>query len=170
VTLVYCCQTVEWIRIPLGIEVGLRPGYIALDEDPAPPPKRGTTLPIFDPWLLWPNGWMNQDAIWYGGRPRPRRHCVRWGPSYPPQKRGQHLHFSVNVYFGQTAGWIKRLVGYKIGLGPCEIVLDEDPVPPKKEAQQSPLFGRCLLWPKGFMDQDTTWYGGRPRPAQATLC
>ena len=33
--------------------------------------------------LLWPNGWMDQDATWYGGRPRPRPHCVRWGPSSP---------------------------------------------------------------------------------------
>ena len=24
-------------------------------------------------------GWIN--ATWYGGRPRPRPHCVRWGPS-----------------------------------------------------------------------------------------
>jgi len=22
---------------------------------------------------LWPNGWMDQDATWYWGRPRPRR-------------------------------------------------------------------------------------------------
>jgi len=33
--------------------------------------------------VLWPNGWMDQDATWYGGRPRPRPHCVRWGPSWP---------------------------------------------------------------------------------------
>jgi len=27
--------------------------------------------------VLWPNGWMDdQAATWYGGRPRPRRHCV----------------------------------------------------------------------------------------------
>ena len=32
---------------------------------------------------------------------------------------------------------------------------------------QSPLFGRWLLWPNGWMDQDTTSYGGmlRPKPA-----
>jgi len=30
-----------------------------------------------------PNGWMDQDATWYGGRPRPRQNCVRWGPSSP---------------------------------------------------------------------------------------
>jgi len=28
--------------------------------------------------VLWPNGWMDQDATWYGGRLRPRRQCVRW--------------------------------------------------------------------------------------------
>ena len=26
-------------------------------------------------------GWMDQDATWYGDKPRPRPHCVRWGPS-----------------------------------------------------------------------------------------
>jgi len=26
---------------------------------------------------------MDQDATWYGDRPRPRPHCVRWGPSSP---------------------------------------------------------------------------------------
>jgi len=26
-------------------------------------------------------GWVDQDTTWYVNRPRPRRHCVRWGPS-----------------------------------------------------------------------------------------
>jgi len=29
---------------------------------------------------------------------------------------------------------------------------------------QPPVFGPCLLWLNGWMHQDTTWYGGRPRP------
>ena len=37
VTLVYCGQTVGWINMPLGMEVGLRPGHIVLGGDPAPP-------------------------------------------------------------------------------------------------------------------------------------
>ena len=38
---VYCCQTAGWIKMPLGsTEVGLDPGHIVLDGDPAPP-KRG---------------------------------------------------------------------------------------------------------------------------------
>jgi len=32
---------------------------------------------------------MDQDATWYGGRPRPRRLCVRWGPHSPSPKRGR---------------------------------------------------------------------------------
>ena len=37
VTLEYCGQTVGWIRVPLGMEVGLGPaGGIVLDGDPAP--------------------------------------------------------------------------------------------------------------------------------------
>ena len=44
--------------------------------------------PIFGPCLLWPNGWMDEDATWYGSRSRPRPHCVRQGPSSPPHKRG----------------------------------------------------------------------------------
>jgi len=27
-----------------------------------------------------------------------------------------------------------------------------------------PLFGSCLLWPNGWMDQDSTWYGDKLRP------
>jgi len=35
------------------------------------------------PCLLWPNGWMDQDASWYRGGPWLRPHCVRWGCSSP---------------------------------------------------------------------------------------
>jgi len=36
---------------------------------------------VFGPCLLWPNGWMDEDATWYEGRPRPRPHCIRWVPA-----------------------------------------------------------------------------------------
>jgi len=36
VTLVYCGQTVGWIKMKLGMEVGLGPGHIVLDGDPVP--------------------------------------------------------------------------------------------------------------------------------------
>jgi len=64
--------------MPLGTEVGLGPGQIVLDEDPAPSQKGGgAPSPIFGPCLLRPNGCMDQDATLYEGKPRPRRHRVR---------------------------------------------------------------------------------------------
>jgi len=54
-----------------------------------PLPKKGAEPTIFGPCLLWPNGRMDQDATWYGGRPRPRHHCVRQGPNPPPKKGAQ---------------------------------------------------------------------------------
>jgi len=74
---VYCGQMAAWIEMPLGTEVGLDPDDIVLHGDPAPLPEKGAQPPIFGPFLLWPNGWMHQDATWYGGRPHPRRLRVR---------------------------------------------------------------------------------------------
>ena len=36
---VYCGQTAGCIKMPLGMEVGLGPGHIVLDGDPALPAK-----------------------------------------------------------------------------------------------------------------------------------
>ena len=41
VTLVYCGQTFGWIKMKLGTQVGLGPGHVVLDGDPAPLPKKG---------------------------------------------------------------------------------------------------------------------------------
>jgi len=38
VMLVYCGQTVRWIKMKLGVQVGLGSSHIVLDWDPAPPP------------------------------------------------------------------------------------------------------------------------------------
>jgi len=91
-THVHCGQTAGWIKMALGMEVGLGPRNIVLDGDPAPLPKSGgRAAPHFRPFLLWPNGWMHQDATLYGGRPQPRRLCVRWGPSpVSPKSGGAH--------------------------------------------------------------------------------
>jgi len=38
-------RPVGWIRMPLSTEVGLGPGHIALDGNPAPPPEKGAQQP-----------------------------------------------------------------------------------------------------------------------------
>jgi len=77
---VCCGQMAGWMRMPLGTEVSLGPGHIVLDDES---PKRAQQPPIFGLCLLWPNGWMDQDATWYGGRPRSWPHCVRWRLTHP---------------------------------------------------------------------------------------
>jgi len=47
VTLVYCGQTVGWIKMKLGMEVGLRPGHIVLDGTQLTPPPKGAQHPQF---------------------------------------------------------------------------------------------------------------------------
>jgi len=61
------------------------------------------------------DGWIKMKLGMHGGRPQPRQHFVRWGPSFPSPK----------------------------GHSPS-------------------IFGPCVLWPNGWLDQDATWYGGRP--------
>jgi len=83
-------QKWPWIKMVLSMEVGLSTWDFVLDGDPATPSQKGVVdaSPIFGPFLFWPNGWMHQDATWYGGRPQPRRLCVRWG-TRPILKKGR---------------------------------------------------------------------------------
>ena len=85
--------------MPLGTGVCLGPDDIVLDEDPVPL-NGGTAAPLFGRCLLWPNGWMDQDAVWYGGRFQPRPHCVRWGPAPSPGKG-----HSIRPLFGPCLLW-----------------------------------------------------------------
>jgi len=101
-----------------------------IDGDPAHYPKMGGAPPIFGPHLLWPNGCMDEDAIWYGGSPRPTQHCVTWGPSSP--LKGNSPQFSANVHCGQTAGWTMMSLGTEVGLGPGVCVRWGPSYPQKK--------------------------------------
>jgi len=117
-------------------------------------PEKGAEPTLnFGPFLLWPNSCMYQDTTWYGGRPEPRRHCVRWGPSSPSTK-GAQPPISANVRCGQMAGWTKMPLSMEVGLGPGDFVFDGDPAPPRKKDSPHPIFGPCLLllmtvvWPQ----------------------
>ena len=41
----------QWIKMKLGTEVGLGPGYIVLDGDVAPPERGTAPLPTFRPFV-----------------------------------------------------------------------------------------------------------------------
>jgi len=97
-----------------------------------------------------------------GGRSRPKRHCARLGPSSSP-KGGGAPQFSAHICCDQMAGWIKMLLRSEVGLSPSDVVLDGDPALPPQTGAEPPIFGPCLLWPNGWMDQNATWYGSRPQ-------
>ena len=137
VTFVYCGQTVGRIKMKLGMQVGLGPGHIVLDGDPAPLPQRGAA-PIFGPYLLRPNSCRDQDATWYEGRTRPRRLCFGWGPHSLSQKGGRAPKFSANGYCGQMAGWIKIVVSMEVGLSPGNFMLDGNPTHPLQKLGEAP--------------------------------
>jgi len=114
-----------------------------------PSPKKGQSPPIFGPFLLSPNGWMDQDGTWYGGMPRPRRLCVRWGPSYS-QNRG-HTHY--RPVFGPCSlwpnGWMNEDASwYGSRPQPRPHCIRRRPSSARNEHSSPHLFGRCLLWPR----------------------
>jgi len=57
---VHCGQTAEWTKMSLDMAVGLGPGHIVLDGDPAPPQQ---PLPTFGPCLLWLNSRPSQQLL-----------------------------------------------------------------------------------------------------------
>jgi len=60
-----------------------------------------SVLSVCNVGVLWPNDWMHQDATWYGGRPQPRPHCVRWASSSHHEKG----HSSPAPTFRPTLLW-----------------------------------------------------------------
>ena len=53
--------------------------------------------------------------------------------------------FLAHVYCGQTAGWIKMVLGTEIGLSPGDFVLGGDPVPSPQNGAVPLIFGPRLL-------------------------
>jgi len=97
VTLVYSGQTVRWINTKLVMQVDLGPGHTVLDGDPASPPQKGGRAPPQFSAHFYCDQTVGrikiQDATWYGGRPQPRRLCVRWRPIPHSPKRGRSPNF-----------------------------------------------------------------------------
>jgi len=122
----YCLQTVGCIKMPVGMEVGLSPGDFVLDGDPASPLLKGHSPPNFWPMSVVAKrlDGLRWHLVWRY-RPRPRRLCVRWRPSYLLNRGHTHHHPVFGPCLcGQTAGWMKTPLGTEVDLGPGQIVLD----------------------------------------------
>ena len=124
---VYCGQTVEWIKMKLGMEVVINFGHIVLNGNPAPPAAQ----PPFSAHVGCGQraGWIKMPLcteVGFG----PGDIVLHGIPTPPPPKKGQSSPTFRPMYCGQAAGCIKVPLGVKIGLGPDHIVLDGDPTPP----------------------------------------
>ena len=111
----------------LGVEVGLDPGHIVLDGDPAPSPRKGH-IPQFLAHIRCGlmAGWIKMPLSMVVGV-GPGDFVLDGDPARPSPKRGRSPQFSAHVRCGQTAGWIKMPLGVQVVLGPGHIVLDGDP-------------------------------------------
>jgi len=65
----------------------------------------------------------------------------------PPSKWAHPRQFFAHVCCGQTAGWTKMALVRAVDVGPCDIVLDGDPAPPKS-AQPPPQFSAHICFAK----------------------
>jgi len=99
---VYCGQMAGWIKMPLGMEVGLGPGYVVPHGDPAPLPKKGAQPPQFlgHVYCAQTAGWIKMPLGTKVGL-GPGHIMLHWDPAPLPQK-GHSPQFSVHVYCGQT--------------------------------------------------------------------
>jgi len=118
------------------------------------PLRRGAQPPIIGPNLLWPNGWMDQDAIWYREVSLSPSDIVLDGdPVPPPPKGGGAPVFGPCLLWSN--GWMDEdATWYGSRPQPDHIVLDGDPAPPSRKGNSSPpLFGPYLLWLYGRPSQ-----------------
>ena len=134
VTLVHCGQTVGWIKMKIGMQVSLGPGTV-LDGDPPSLPQRDTT-PNFWPISVvakWLDGLRFKMSLDMEVGLGPGDFVLDGEPA-PPPKKGQSPQFSSHVYCGQTAGWIKMVLGMEAGFSQGYI----DPAPRPQKGGRSP--------------------------------
>ena len=133
-------QPTEWISIT---DCGVLWSIISLTDHiyGNQSPQKGAESPNFRP-MLWPNGWMDKDATWYDGRPRPRNiDADPTPPAFghtPPKKRLAHVCCGQNGWMDQGATWCE---GIPWPRPHCVTLLH----PPPKRDTASPIFRPRLL-------------------------
>jgi len=146
-TLAYCGQKVGWIKMKIGMWVGLGPGHIVLDGDPALLPPKGHS-PRFLAHICCGQmaGWIKMPlGMEVGLGPN------KWGHSSLLPKKGAE---PPSRSFGPCPLWLNGCMdqyGTWHGGGPWS-----------RPHYARWVFSSCLLRPSGWMHQDATWCGGRP--------
>jgi len=119
--------------MPLARKVGLNPGDVVLDGDPAPLPEKWQS-PQFSAHVYCGQtaGWITMPLGMEIGSAQATLWIVLDGdPALPPPKV-HSPQFSAHVCCSQTAGWIKMPLGTKVGLGQATLCYMGTQPPPQK--------------------------------------
>ena len=148
-----------WIKMPIGMEVGLTPGDFVLIGTQLPQPKKGAEPPIFGAFLLWPTVACMKVPLGteVGGGPGG---IVSWGPSSPllPRQKGHSFsHFRPMFFCGQTAVFISISLAMELGPWPTRLSVTWGHSSPGKGHSPHPIFGPSVCWQNGWTDEDPTW-------------
>jgi len=116
-----------------------------------------SVLSLCDVGVLWPNGWTDQDETWQAGRPRPRPHCVRWGPT-PPLLKGHSPPPICGPYLLRPNGFMDQdATRHGARPRPRQLCVRWGPWSslPKK-GTKPPIFGPCFIVSKQL--DRSRWY------------
>jgi len=113
--------------------------------------------PVCNVDVLWPNGWIDQGKTYHGGRPWPRPHCVRWGPSSLPKRGTAAPAFGPcllwpNSWIDQDVTWYEGMLRPKPR---CVIDGDSAPPPPIKGHSHHQFWPTSV--PSGILMYPTVW-------------
>ena len=86
---VYCGQMAGWMKLVLGMEVGLSPGNFVLDGDPAPSPKRGQSPQFSDHFYCGQTAGLIQIPLGMAVGLHPGDFVLDGDPAPPSRKRGR---------------------------------------------------------------------------------
>jgi len=127
---------------------------------------------------ITPFVWCNRLAPPAGASWPPAAGERRWTARLPGASRRLHnwvLRYRIVLLSVSVSSYVSACLcvclvtllncGQTVGLIKMPLALDGAPgLRLKKGGGRSlPVFGPCMLWPNGWMDQDVTWYRGRPR-------
>jgi len=153
VTLTYCGQMVGWIKMKRGMQVGLGPGHIVLNGDPAPLPQKGKRgqSPQFSAHICSGEmaGWMKMPLGREVGL-SPSDIVLDEDPAPLPKKGAQPPIFGrcllgPNGCMDQDATW------HRARSRPGHIVLDGDPARPLPKERK----GKVEYLYSAFLHQGT---------------
>ena len=149
---VYRGQTAAWIKMPLGMQVGLCPGHIVLHGDPPLAPPKGAEPPQFSAHVC-----CGQTAGWIK---MPIGTMVGLGRTTLCYMQAQ-LHHSQGAQppdFGPCRLWPNGCMDqdatyYECRRLPKPHCITWDPAPSSQKRHSPLVFGPCLLWPNGCPSQ-----------------